>query len=474
MTFLSYAQNFEDVMLWRALKHVENGFYIDVGASDPEEDSVTKAFYDRGWHGINVEPLPEYHQRLSDERPRDVNLAIAAGDNDGELSLFDIPAVRGWASPDRALAAEYRSNGFEVEELKVPVRTLAGICDEHVKGEIHFLKIDVECFETEVIRGMDFRKWRPWVLVVEATLPNSQISNHDAWEYMLTEHGYRCAYFDGLNRYYVAEEHAELAQALATPPNVFDDFQTVVQARALRSAQLAEARAREAEAKAQDVDLQLAAMKRSLSWRLTRPLRWVREARARQAEAKAKEAEAKANEAEAKARAAEIQAREAESKAREAETRAQHLQALVNAMNNQLHDIYASTSWKITDPMRRVGKVIIIGGDLVRRTSASPRAFAQRYALAIVRRAVPLVRRSPFLTEWAWRIYGRYPVVGERMLRHARYSASADMADRSAHEPFAISDVPSAWTQSASLNSHFKTMLLRELQRRQTNDSENQ
>jgi flagellar biosynthesis GTPase FlhF len=323
-----------------------------------------------------------------------------------------------------------------------------------------------------VIRGMDFRKWRPWVLVVEATLPNSQISNHDAWEYMLTEHGYRYAYFDGLNRYYVADEHAELAQALATPPNVFDDFQTVVQARALRSAQLAEARAREADAKAQDVDRQLAAMKRSLSWRLTRPLRWVREARARQAEDKAKAAEDKADEAEAKARAAEAQAREAESKAREAETKAQHLQALVNTLNNQLHDIHASTSWKITDPLRKVGSIVIIGKNLVRRTSASPRAFARRYALAIVRRAVPLVRRSPFLTEWAWRIYGRYPVVGERMLRHARSSGSADAADRSAHEPFAISDVPSAWTQSASLNSHFKTMLSRELQRRQT--SENQ
>ena len=43
--FISYAQNFEDVILWRALNHVENGFYVDVGAMDPTEHSVTKAFY---------------------------------------------------------------------------------------------------------------------------------------------------------------------------------------------------------------------------------------------------------------------------------------------------------------------------------------------------------------------------------------------------------------------------------------------
>jgi len=59
MTFISYAQNYEDVMLWRALKHVERGFYIDVGACSPDQHSVTRAFYEKGWHGINVEPNPE-------------------------------------------------------------------------------------------------------------------------------------------------------------------------------------------------------------------------------------------------------------------------------------------------------------------------------------------------------------------------------------------------------------------------------
>jgi len=62
MTFVSYAQNYEDVMLWRALKHIENGFYIDVGAAWPSEHSVTKLFYDEGWRGINIEPNLEFSQ----------------------------------------------------------------------------------------------------------------------------------------------------------------------------------------------------------------------------------------------------------------------------------------------------------------------------------------------------------------------------------------------------------------------------
>jgi hypothetical protein len=58
-----------------------------------------------------------------------------------------------------------------------------------------------------------------------------------------------------------------------------------------------------------------------------------------------------------------------------------------------------------------------------------------------------------------------FPVLGQRMLGHARSSASVD---RPGHTPMAIPDVPSAWTPSAALNDHFKTMLTRELQRRRT------
>ncbi|MGJ7914360.1 FkbM family methyltransferase [Massilia sp. LXY-6] len=224
MRFISYAQNNEDVLLWRALGDLQHGFYIDVGANDPVEHSVTKAFYDAGWNGINIEPLPAHIAAFGEQRPRDVNLAIAAGSRDGELTLYDVPAVRGWASPDQAVAEAHRAEGHEVAELTVPVRTLASVCEEYVKGEIHFLKVDVEGFEGEVLRGMDFARWRPWVLVIEATVPGSRETNHAAWEHLVTGQRYRYAWFDGLNRYYVAEEHAELLAHFGIQPNVFDDF----------------------------------------------------------------------------------------------------------------------------------------------------------------------------------------------------------------------------------------------------------
>ena len=44
MPFVSHAQNFEDVMLHRALRDIQNGLYLDIGANDPEIHSVTRAF----------------------------------------------------------------------------------------------------------------------------------------------------------------------------------------------------------------------------------------------------------------------------------------------------------------------------------------------------------------------------------------------------------------------------------------------
>lgn len=60
MTLTSYAQNFEDVILWRVLRHVERGTYIDLGAQDPVADSVSLAFYENGWRGLHVEPVSFY------------------------------------------------------------------------------------------------------------------------------------------------------------------------------------------------------------------------------------------------------------------------------------------------------------------------------------------------------------------------------------------------------------------------------
>ena len=83
--FVSYSQDFEDFILFYLF--IEKGFYIDVGANDPNIFSVTKAFYERGWHGINIEPLPFKYKLLKQYRPRDINLQYGIGLNEGNATI---------------------------------------------------------------------------------------------------------------------------------------------------------------------------------------------------------------------------------------------------------------------------------------------------------------------------------------------------------------------------------------------------
>lgn len=211
-------------MLWRALQGVEAGRYIDVGAWDPTIDSVTRAFYERGWRGINVEPNLEKHAALAAERPADHNLACALSDHAGEHVFYDVLDT-GLSTLDRDGADQCRRDGWTVVERTVPVTTLAAICSQYVTEQIHFLKVDVEGSEEAVLAGADFSRFRPWIVVVEATEPNSTTPSFANWEPILTIANYRLIYFDGLNRYYAAQEHfTALAPAFLTPPNVFDEF----------------------------------------------------------------------------------------------------------------------------------------------------------------------------------------------------------------------------------------------------------
>ena len=142
MTLISYSQNHEDILLWRALKHIENGFYIDVGASDPQEDSVTYLFYKQGWNGINIEPSLQSYERLCKERDRDIYLCCAAGSYEGQITFYEVP-TRGWSTSNPETGQYYFNNKNavlrEVEVLRLD--TIIKNCNANT---IHFLKIDVE------------------------------------------------------------------------------------------------------------------------------------------------------------------------------------------------------------------------------------------------------------------------------------------------------------------------------------------
>lgn len=262
---ISYAQNFEDIVLWRALKDVRDGCYIDIGANHPVCDSVTKFFYEHGWHGINIEPVKSLFDQLVLDRPRDINLSCAISSEKGQVTFYEVMGT-GLSTLEPRIANEHASAGYEVRSYNVPIMTMADVYDAHNFRDVHFLKIDVEGAEKKVLEGIPFDRLKPWIIIVEATEPNTQIPSHEEWEHLLTSHGYSYVYFDGANRFYLSNAHTELASAFQAPPNVFDNF---IQYPYWRTQQ-------ELGAVYQELSgykARLAQIQASWTWRLTKPFR---------------------------------------------------------------------------------------------------------------------------------------------------------------------------------------------------------
>jgi hypothetical protein len=133
-----------------------------------------------------------------------------------------------------------------------------------------FLKIDVEGFEKEAIEGNDWQRYRPWIILVESTKPMSQEETYQQWEDILLDNSYIHVYSDGLNRFYIASEHGELISSFKYPPNVFDNFtlsQTVIlqQRTVILQQRIAE------------LETELQGIYNSKSWKLTAPLRSIKQ-----------------------------------------------------------------------------------------------------------------------------------------------------------------------------------------------------
>lgn len=234
MTF--YSQNCEDVLLARCFENIDYGFYVDVGAEDPDSGSVTRFFYERGWRGLNVEPVPAFHERLRQRRPRDLNVAVAASDEDGRELLLNVVPETGLSSlePSRTVQIDAQMPGAR-QTMMVRTARLDTLLDWARLPRIDFLKIDVEGHEQIVLDGLDLERYRPKVIVVETTepliysggwVPIDQRPKLAAGSVSIRERieamGYQHVLFDGLNSWWIAKEASMLEAAFRTPPNVFD------------------------------------------------------------------------------------------------------------------------------------------------------------------------------------------------------------------------------------------------------------
>jgi FkbM family methyltransferase len=189
---------------------VKSGYFVEVGANDPERDSQTWRLEQRGWAGVLIEPLPQLAARLRERRrSRVYEVACSSPQNSGKIMSLrtaglQMPGTHSSLEPNFFVPGT-RSCG----EIEVEARTLDEILfDAQAPHPIDFLSIDVEGHETEVLAGVDLDHWRPRLILIEDHAKNLRI--HRA----LRSRGYRWVRRTGLNGWYVPQDAPERAGVL--------------------------------------------------------------------------------------------------------------------------------------------------------------------------------------------------------------------------------------------------------------------
>lgn len=195
-----YSQTGEDAIL-QFLIEKEKGFFVDVGCNHPILYSNTFNLYKKGWTGINIDGNPGLI-RLFNCRPNDIAVCEIISDEAKEMEFheFEESVV---STVDPTLLAEWKEKWTFKQSRKVKSKTLTQVLEEHaIKDEIQLLCIDVEGHEFEVLRSLNFEKYRPVFILIEMHHFNIKMAaSHKVVEY-LDERGYDLVGFVTFNGYF--------------------------------------------------------------------------------------------------------------------------------------------------------------------------------------------------------------------------------------------------------------------------------
>ena len=162
----TYSMDGEDLFIDNFFKN-KKGFYVDVGAYHPLELSNTYLLHKRKWEGINIDINSLSIEYFDFLRPNDINLNLGVAKKNSTKIIY----FQKEKSPLNTLnlnhAKKIFSNKFKKKWIKA--KTLTTILDKtKFKGkEIDFLNIDTEGNDLEVLKSLDFKRYKPKLICVE-------------------------------------------------------------------------------------------------------------------------------------------------------------------------------------------------------------------------------------------------------------------------------------------------------------------
>ena len=212
LKYESFSQAGEDRILdyfFHSMK-VKNPSYLDIGANHPIYCNNTYFFYKNGSHGVCVEADPSLFDYLAKIRKNDkcLNIGITFDERkEADFYIFSAPALNTLSKEE----AEYREkNGsYKIERvIRIPLKTINDIIAENFDKTPDLVSIDVEGIDLEIIKSLDFGKYRPLAFCVETITYGENRSEEKIPEIVdyLTSKGYFVYADTHINTIFVDEE----------------------------------------------------------------------------------------------------------------------------------------------------------------------------------------------------------------------------------------------------------------------------
>ena len=206
-------ENVEKQNIREYFDNKRNGFFIDIGGHEPV------SIYSQTWHlenvldwtGIIVEPNPDFAKKARELRPKSIVVEAACTSNEkvGTQSLF-IPINEGNEITGHA-SLEINADDYNYtnhKSVKVKAQTLTNILQNNKVKDIDFLSIDVEGTEYDVLVGIDFKIFRPKLILLEDK--HVYLKKH----FFLKNVGYRLAKRENGNCWYIQKDEKMPKQTL--------------------------------------------------------------------------------------------------------------------------------------------------------------------------------------------------------------------------------------------------------------------
>jgi FkbM family methyltransferase len=206
-----HAQFGEDCLLYELFEGKQDGFFIEAGAFNGVDFSVSFAFEQLGWNGLLVEALPH---RAEECRQRRLNSRVchaALGPpNAPATATFTVTqdCYGGMLSGRTDVAStSIAANGIPSQSITVPMVTLDALLESH-NGPIDFVALDLEGGEADALQGFALARFRPRVMLIEDNLLGQ---NSPLVRYMSTQ-PYTLVGWNEVNAIYIRSDEIGLLE----------------------------------------------------------------------------------------------------------------------------------------------------------------------------------------------------------------------------------------------------------------------